>query len=162
MESRRTKPGSIFLHDSIFFMISFFCDSGCPAGWATHGNLCYYIDDSPIQRMTDARQICQNLGAELSIIRSAKENDFISDLVKKLNKDIAVWLGLQRKADSKFYWIDGTPLEGHYQNWNRGEPNNARWRENCVHMYGTGYRVGKWNDLPCIYAAPSVLCQKSI
>ena len=70
-------------------------------------------------------------------------------------------------ADSKFYWVDGTPLEGHYKNWYVGEPNNYRGaREDCGHMYGkqtgTG-QAGAWNDLLCGLRGPSgLLCQKTI
>ena len=113
--------------------------------------------------MSDARLKCQNMGGDLVIIRSAQENDFIFDLVKKLNKLYGVWLGLQRKADSKFYWIDDTPVEGHYQNWAQGEPNDNLGVEDCAHMYGLGNSAGKWNDSPCDWeVVPSVVCQKAI
>jgi len=136
---------------------------GCSAGWSAYENSCYYIDNSPTQKMSDARLKCQNMGGDLVIIRSAQENDFIFDLVKKLNKGVGVWLGLQRKADSKFYWIDDTPVEGHYQNWAQGEPNDHGGREDCGHMYGKGSAAGKWNDSPCDWeVVPSVVCQKSM
>ena len=98
-------------------------------------------------------------------ITSASENQFILDLVTKQKKitDAGVWLGLHRKADYKFYWIDDTLLAG-YSNWNTGEPNNVA--EKCGHMYSRGAK-GKWNDGPCTitnaYAkkASVVLCQKS-
>ena len=152
-----------FLQDSFFLYLAFSCLSGCPAGWSAHENSCYYIDNSPTQKMSDARLKCQNMGGDLVIIRSAQENDFIFDLVKKLNKHVGVWLGLQRMDDSEFYWIDGTPLEGHYQNWNVGEPNDYGGREDCGHMFGTGSAAGKWNDSPCDWkVVPSVVCQKSI
>ena len=98
-------------------------------------------------------------------ITSASENQFILDLVTKQQKitDAGVWLGLHRKADNKFYWIDDTLLAG-YSNWNTGEPNNAA--EKCGHMYSKGSAKGKWNDGPCTitnaYAkkANVALCQK--
>ena len=53
--------------------------------------------------MADARQQCQNLGADLPIISSAKENNFIVDVLEKEGKDWA-WLGLQRNpSDLEFY-----------------------------------------------------------
>jgi len=106
------------------------------------------------------------LGADLPIIRSATENNFILDLIRKQETVThwGAWLGLYRKADTKFYWIDDTPLEGQYSAWGSGEPNFNH--EKCAHVYGKGSRPGKWNDMSCsinakdLIHAPVVLCQK--
>ena len=73
------------------------------------------MDDTPTERWNDARQKCQNMGADLAIIRSSNENDFIFGMVKKQTTATyyGVWLGLKQNADSKFYWVDGSPLQGH-------------------------------------------------
>ena len=121
------------------------------------------------QNWTDARRTCQNLGGDLAIIRTAEENNFIFGLVKKQKTITAwgVWLGFIRKYDKKFYWIDDTPLAGHYSPWGSGEPNNPK-SEYCSNMFGTGNRQGKWNDLWCslteaqLKYAPSILCQKKL
>ena len=91
----------------------------------------------------DARMTCQNLGGDLAIVRSEDENKFILDLLQKqptVQIDGA-WIGLHRKADTKFYLIDGTPLEGQYSAWSGGEP--SKTQEECVHIYATTYRPGK-------------------
>ena len=94
------------------------------------------------------------MGADLPIIRSQEENQFILDLLKGRNDRVGIvgaWLRLQRRADSRFYWVDGSPLQGHYQNWAIGEPNNAKRNENCAYLYninGEG-ASGQWNDDPC-------------
>lgn len=101
------------------------------------------------------------------MIKSAEENNFIFGLVKKQETITGwgVWLGLTRKSDTKFYWIDDTPLEGHYSAWASGEPSSPN-SEYCSNMYGAGSRQGKWNDLWCslkegqLQNAPSILCQK--
>lgn len=110
------------------------------------------------------------MGGDLAIIRSADENSFISDLLKKQRglTEWGAWLGFYRKADNKFYWIDDTPLEGQYTAWNFGEPNNyLGGPEDCGNMVGTG----TWNDLYCNlriqefwinnpHNNPFALCQK--
>ena len=107
------------------------------------------------------------LGGDLAIIRSAAENTFIFNLVKKQKTFTTwgAWLGFVRKADKKFYWIDDTPLSRGYAVWGRGEPNNAH--EKCGNMFGAETRAGKWNDLLCDFIPPSnlkiapvILCQK--
>ena len=78
------------------------------------------------------------------------------------------WLGLYRKADNLFYWIDDTLLAGQYSSWNSGEPNNYENNgENCAHTYTRPLALlGKWNDNICHldkaneYVAPVILCQK--
>ena len=74
------------------------------------------------------------------------------------------WIGLHRKTDTKFYWIDGTPLEGQYSAWASGEPSNSK--EECVHIYASGQKTGLWNDIKCVFTpqslsvAPFILCQR--
>ena len=107
---------------------------------------------------------CQNLGGDLAIIRSEDENTFIRDLVVKQQtaQSWGAWIGLHRKTDTKFYWIDDTPLEGQYSAWASGEPNYLH--DKCVHT--ASHKQGKWNDNKCNLPeadqskAPVVICQK--
>ena len=54
------------------------------------------------------------------IIKSAVQDQFVFELIK--NSDLVspsgVWLGLERVSvdATKFHWIEGTPLEGKYEN----------------------------------------------
>ena len=108
--------------------------------------------------MTVARQNCQAMNAELPIINSAGENTFIKNLLKRQGIKQA-WIGLRRNStDSKFYWLDGTPIE--YDSWNSGEPNNYEDNENCV-VYTS--RRG-WNDVSCEFhkVPTAALCQKDM
>jgi len=136
-------------------------------GWVHHGNSLFLIINIPTLKQSDARRTCQMLGADLAIIRSAAENNFIFDLVKKQKTVTAwgAWLGFVRKADNKFYWIDDTPLARGYTAWTSGEPNSLS--EKCGNMFGAGgSNAGKWNDLLCdvnpvhMKYAPVILCQK--
>ena len=116
--------------------------------------------------MTDARQQCQNIGADLPIISSAEENNFIADLLEKEDKGWA-WLGLQRNpSDLEFYWFNGSKLRGKYQKWNDGEPTNHGKVEYCAYIMGHVSHLGKWNDCLCEFWAsqqsPYILCQKTI
>ena len=99
--------------------------------------------------------ICLSLGGDLVIIRSQDENNFARDLVRNQQTDQAfgAWLGLYRRTDNAFYWIDGTPLAGQYSAWASGEPNNHNSNgEGCAHMYASnpwGRTPGEWNDIAC-------------
>lgn len=137
-----------------------------------HEDSCYYINDTPTLKWSDARKMCQNLGGDLPKITSASEDKFLFNLVQNQNTYTrwGAWIGLYKKADTKFYWAaDDSPLEGHYSNWSAGEPNNNGGHEDCVSYVGKGEyspNIGKWNDLPCSWSststAPVVVCQKSL
>ena len=140
--------------------------SDCPQRWVLHGHSCYHIIDTPTLKWSDARTTCQNLGGDLAIIRSADENNFISDLVIKQQKvqELGAWIGLERRSDNVFYWIDDTPLTGRYAAWANNEPNQDF--EKCVQTFTDLPRGGKWNDNVCdlsqsnMSRAPVVLCQR--
>ena len=156
-------------------MFSFFVYSECPAGWLRHGQSCYYINDSPTQTWSAARADCQSRGADLPIIKSAEENEFIGDLVFKQTIVTwgGAWIGIKRHADNKLYWTDGTPVAGGYTAWSRGNPSNSGGHEGCGQIMGRAnpgweHQEKKWNDLPCALVGnwarnkyPVILCKKS-
>ena len=116
--------------------------------------------------MSDARQKCQGMNADLPIINSFEENTFIAELLKEQGAEWS-WIGLQRSAtNSEFYWVDGTPLG--YGAWKSGEPNNDRGKENCAYIEAhtqcerPSCRPGGWNDIHCEVESPAVLCQKAM
>ena len=142
----------------------------CPDGWLNYGSSCYYVKDTVTRKQSDARQHCQNLGGDLAIIKSENQNDFIFNLIRSQNTFTkwGAWIGMERKPDGKFYWIDNTPEEGSYSIWSDGEPNNFRRSENCVQMYGNSPLEKEWNDLFCevseveLNNAPVIVCQRSM
>ena len=81
-------------------------------------------------------------------------------------RDRSAWIGLNRKTEDKFYWMDGTPSAGRFSAWAQGEPNYLH--EKCVLILTIEDQQKNWIDSPCTYngttqiSAPVVLCQKSI
>ena len=135
------------------------------------------MDDTRTKKQSDARGQCQSMGGDLAIVRSEDDNTFIFNLVKSQSTVtyLGAWLGFQRSdPQSNFYWNDGTPLEGRYQNWDDKEPTNSflTYDENCGAMFGTpgilNREPGKWNDVNCdtngffLIDAPVILCQKPL
>ena len=112
-------------------------------------------------KVDDAREKCKDMGADLPVIHSKEENDFIT---KNVNDKLPVgrrwiWLGLLRNANSRFFWVDSTPIEGNYEAWGTGEPNNDKNNENCAYIAQNGH----WNDFECeISNGPYVLCQMAM
>ena len=136
-----------------------------PPVWHTYSGSQYFIDDTPTIRWEDARNVCLNMGADLPIITSDEQNNFIWELSLKQETvtEFGVWIGLFRKADDKFYWVDGKPyFSGVLHLWRFNNPDNHNGMEDCVHI-----THGGWNDFYCdanrdILKAPVVVCQKKI
>ena len=87
-------------------------------------------------------------------------------MTKEIEQEWGVWLGLYKKTDDEFYWIDGTPLAGHFSAWLDTEPRSDT--ERCVHTFTDLQRRGKWNDSVCDLTRadsgkiPVILCQKKL
>ena len=89
------------------------------------------------------------------MIKSEDENRFLYDLLKNTTGNRAGWIGLRRRDDGKFHWLDDRLAYGSYQNWNVGEPNNNGGNEKCGDLVVNG----KWNDIPCKSSWPVAICQ---
>ena len=131
-------------------MIFFACSGCCPPGWVKGRFFCYYMDGCRAVRWSEARKKCQQKGADLVVIRSARENSFLYDLVNKKTSGTwyGTWLGLALMDDSKFYWVDGAPLNETYSAGAIGAPDNRN--EKCGLFWGPeSSQPEKWNDAYC-------------
>ena len=141
---------------------------GCPSDWLRLGSSCYHAVYEITPKWEDARAVCQGLGGDFVVITSAEENDFVYKLAmeqENVPEGIA-WIGLRKNTeDSKWYWVDGTPLKGNFESWGEGEPNNLGGNENCGHFFR---EPTKWNDAKCelpedwAEKAPIILCEKHL
>ena len=95
----------------------------------------FYKRYSQMKRV-NARDTCQDHGANLPIPRSAEQNEFYANLFGGF-----MWLGMTDEANEGI-WIgdDGEIID--WFNWNRGEPNNDNPGEHAVEMPHHGF----WND----------------
>ncbi|XP_019215232.2 CD209 antigen-like protein C, partial [Oreochromis niloticus] len=87
-----------------------------------------------------SRQDCLQKGADLMIINSQEEQNFVNQFKKLL------WIGLtDSETEGTWKWVDGTRMTTSY--WNSGEPNGGR-TENCgeIRTYNS---EKSWNDAPC-------------
>ena len=89
------------------------------------GESCYYVaSTSSVSSRSNSRRFCHNLGADLAVIKSMDENQFLYDLLRNTRDARAGWIGLLRRADKKFYWIDNCTKEVSYEKWHSSKPNN--------------------------------------
>ncbi|KAK3508499.1 hypothetical protein QTP70_031355 [Hemibagrus guttatus] len=93
----------------------------------------------------EARQECRSRGADLVIINSREEQEYLSQMVTG-----EAWIGLSDSAEEgKWMWVDGTTMTTGF--WWQGEPNDYDGIEDCA---ATGSKfaeaeVTTWADYPC-------------
>ena len=144
------------LTESFFFN---FLD--CQGGWVKNNHSFYCKTSYGRHVMKNARQRCKEMSADLPIIKSQSENDFIHRLMEE--EDIEyVWLGMERN-NSGFFWFDGSPAEPSqgalYSAWKNNELEQKYWgSEKCALLE---LNTKKWKDDLCYYWEKIyVLCQK--
>merc|ERR1711868_67209 len=116
---------------------------GCPATWTQFEGKCYKYFNQKMYR-EEARVHCHHEKADLVSIHSAKENEFVANLVCGAR----VWLLGRRSCRlcGEFLWEDGTPWN--FENWLRRQPDNHGGIESCLEMNYA--EKGTWNDVNCI------------
>nr|ABP94110.1 venom C-type lectin mannose binding isoform 1 variant 2 [Tropidechis carinatus] len=130
----------------------------CPQDWLPRNGFCYKVFND-LKNWNDAEMFCRKFkpGCHLASIHSNADSadlaEYASDYLKS---DGNVWIGLNDPRKQRTWvWSDRSPTN--YYSWNRGEPNNSKNNEYCVHLWAlSGYL--KWNDTPC-KALYSFICQ---
>ncbi|XP_060772633.1 CD209 antigen-like protein E [Neoarius graeffei] len=108
------------------------------SGWTYFSSSLYYFS-TEYKSWTDSRQDCKERGADLVVINSREEQEFI---MKQVGSSIWAWIGLSdRDTEGEWKWVDGTSLTTAY--WTDGEPNNIG-DEDCTGILDKG-----WNDMEC-------------
>ncbi|XP_041641764.1 C-type lectin domain family 4 member M-like isoform X1 [Cheilinus undulatus] len=117
----------------------------CSNGWRRFENSCYFT--SVLKKSwAQARQHCQNMGADLAMIKSQDKMNFINGLYKS---DKEVWIGLTDDGvEGQWRWVDGSPLGATF--WGPGQPNSHNGKnQDCVEFWHRRTGNGQWNDEAC-------------
>uniref|UniRef100_A0A3B3HYY4 C-type lectin domain-containing protein n=1 Tax=Oryzias latipes TaxID=8090 RepID=A0A3B3HYY4_ORYLA len=124
---------------------------GCPEKWIRFGSSCYFFSGES-KTWDEARESCRAIEADLVVINTKEENEFIS----KLNKQ-KFWIGLSdRDLEGTWKWVDGSSLDLF---WASGQPDNHKGGEDCGHMLAYFESPGLWNDVQCSFAMQWI-CEK--
>nr|XP_024654212.1 CD209 antigen-like protein E [Maylandia zebra] len=78
----------------------------CPEGWTRFGSK-FYFKSTENKTWSDSRRACQDKGADLVMINSKEEQEFVS------NFRGFSWIGLRSNQTSRGYeweWVDGSAL----------------------------------------------------
>uniref|UniRef100_A0A3B4DPI2 C-type lectin domain-containing protein n=1 Tax=Pygocentrus nattereri TaxID=42514 RepID=A0A3B4DPI2_PYGNA len=116
----------------------------------------YYISTEK-KSWSESRKFCRERGADLVIINSRKEQEFISEAFGSSE----AWIGLTDvDTEGVWKWVDKSTLTAKF--WWTGEPNDYGRNEDCAI---TGYegagseRVSTWADYSCDRLAVGI-CEK--
>nr|ABW34406.1 immunity adhesion receptor DC-SIGN [Aotus trivirgatus] len=125
----------------------------CPWEWTFFQGNCYFVSNSQ-RNWHDSVTACQEVGAQLVVIKSDEEQNFLQLQSSRSNR--FTWMGLSDlKQEGTWQWVDGSSLSPSLRRyWNKGEPNNIG-EEDCAEFNGNG-----WNDDKCS-AAKFWICKKS-
>ncbi|XP_039455861.1 CD209 antigen-like protein A isoform X2 [Oreochromis aureus] len=111
----------------------------CPAGWSKFSCSCYLLSESS-DSWHSARKHCTDQGADLVVIDSPKEQDFVTSFTQK-----ETWIGLNDiEQEGTWKWVDGSPLTLQY--WAPHQPDDLLLSEDCAHIR---YQGTSWNDERC-------------
>ncbi|XP_036845278.1 C-type lectin domain family 4 member M-like [Oncorhynchus mykiss] len=90
----------------------------CPEGWQKFESSWYFLS-SETKTWKESREDCLERGADLVIINSDKEQEFLFKLKKR------VWIGLTDSVtEATWRWVDGTPLTTP-RYWSPNQPDNG-------------------------------------
>ena len=112
----------------------------CPVGWDTFGCKCYWLSNvrGPWNK---SRKFCVSHGADLVVVDSKEEMDFISRYSGN------IWLGATDEASEGMWrWVDGTVLSADNPSWRRGKPDGDMVK-NCLRVREKPNF--KWTDESC-------------
>ncbi|KAM9434923.1 CD209 antigen-like protein A [Clarias gariepinus] len=111
----------------------------------THQCEMYFITNEK-KSWTDARKDCRSRGADLVVINSREEQEYISHCFKGTE----AWIGLtDTSEEGTWKWVDGSALTTRYW-WDR-EPNDYDGDEDCA-VTGSMFAEAEmrtWADYPC-------------
>ncbi|XP_035770633.1 ladderlectin-like isoform X3 [Neolamprologus brichardi] len=126
-------------------------------GWYKYGKRYYRYFPYRLD-WAHAQRYCQSMRANLASVRNLREYRVIQSVIYRATHGYpTTWIGgSDAQRERYWFWADGTPFSFTY--WCRGEPNNVRRREHCLHMNFSRYNC--MNDIYCQYRYPYVCVWK--
>ncbi|KAK5920582.1 hypothetical protein CgunFtcFv8_024378 [Champsocephalus gunnari] len=116
----------------------------CPEGWRKLNCSCYVLSTEKAS-WEQSRQNCRAGGADLVIVDSNEEQEFITSMIKE-----QTWIGLNDiNQEGTWKWVDGTPLTLKYwgSTLDNGSGDPVLGEEDCASLVAGRETRKNWNDL---------------
>ncbi|KAL6467072.1 hypothetical protein MHYP_G00248760 [Metynnis hypsauchen] len=109
-----------------------------PQNWKIFQSSVYYISTEK-KTWDEGRKNCRDRGADLVIINSREEQEFVENLSNSKNAGVSIGL-TDHEKEGDWKWVDGSALTTAY--WDSG--NGFSDSQDCV---VNGYSGGKWTSI---------------
>ncbi|KAK1134407.1 C-type lectin domain family 4 member E-like [Acipenser oxyrinchus oxyrinchus] len=124
----------------------------CPVNWVESNGKCYYFSTDKMD-WNSSRASCVSMGADLVIIESEAEQEFIQSQTRRIRDFF--WIGLSDEVtEGEFLWVDNTPPSTTY--WKHNEPDNTMLFEgnrnsnaDCAVIDYKAASLQSWGDTLC-------------
>ncbi|XP_030643557.1 C-type lectin domain family 4 member M-like [Chanos chanos] len=124
-------------------------------GWKYFQSSLYYISTDK-KTWFESRQDCREREADLVIINSREEQEFVFNL----RCSVSAWIGLTDKEKEDIWkWVDGTALTTGY--WHKGQPDSQAEDQDCVAIHYEYDPLESWKDIRCQWKTYWI-CEKSM
>ncbi|XP_056450865.1 CD209 antigen-like protein E [Gadus chalcogrammus] len=131
------------------------CKQECPDGWIKFGCKFYKASDT-YQSWNNSREFCVSHGADLVVVDSKEEMDFISR-----SYNVYFWFGATDAAgEGTWRWVDGTVLSLDDPSWSGGGPQGGG-DKNCLRRAWEQNQY-KWTDESCESTSFVGLCEQNL
>ncbi|KAM8772077.1 uncharacterized protein AB9X84_007237 isoform 1-T1 [Acanthopagrus schlegelii] len=125
-------------------------------GWR-YANGSVYYRSSERKSWQESRDDCQQRGADLVIINSTEEQQFLRSL------NVRTWIGLtDNSTEGIWKWVNGMKAEAVF--WANTQPDNRGpdgTEENCAEIHTDFNSIHNWNDNTCSYPL-NFICEKML
>ena len=139
---------------SMFIFPLIFSGTAVPEYWEKLDGHAYHFDNEK-KSHSEAKATCQSIGGKLFEPTCEKVYNEVSALAK--TKGISnFWLGIHDISNEGKFVYDSDGKDLVWTNWNSGEPNDWKKKEDCT----MSDKLKKWNDVNCDWKY-SIICEKS-
>merc|ERR1711953_1649375 len=109
------------------------CTPGCPEGWSSVGDSCYFLSRERVGKFSAAQEFCSNMGARLVEINSAEEEDEDEEDEEDESDSSS------QESDHVWQWLSGAPME--FTNWWGEGPDDSgmgKLKGGCIQLLKKG------------------------